>query len=408
MDMSGIGNMLSAIPGGFQQGQIANNQIDQQQLQLADQRAKQMGAAAYFRALQTMMGPQGGQGPQPPAPGQPSISSTAIPGQQMMPPMAMNGGQPMQGSDGGMLPPDMAMQTQPASGATALGGPPGGQQQLTWQGIIKSLKTSNPNASDLELAHAVDHFMPMMTMQNRLEWQQMKNELMYEMAGMRAATQQRGQDIRADTTSERTDVMRQREEGVNTRFSTAEDRRERSLSQRDQQFQQREQRLQDALKLRGDTTWARLDQQKQQAQQRIQAGDRRQAVIEWRAAVDAQHKLAMEKIQATNISSGMKPADRDKLLADQNAWYRGEIERLKNMTTQRGNISDEQEIPGSRSVTDLPTTKAPPVAPAAGNTQPVPQAFAGDADGTKYKKGDQTWVKQGNNLVLENGAGNQQ
>jgi hypothetical protein len=391
---------------------------------------------AYFRALQGMFNPTAGVPGQTPQPGQPSVSMAqhAMPGPSMgspappqQPPMPQ--GVPPGGAPSGGMP------QQPTAGAAAPSPPgapspaPGGQDymqkavdppqpQMSWQGIVQSLKQQNPAASDLELAHAVDHFMPMMTMQNKLEWQQMRNELMWEMTKMRtdttargqdvrASTAERGQDTRADTTNRRTDVIGQQEEGRQGRFDTSEDRRNRALDQRGEQFKQREDRLERGLQLRSDQGWQRLQQAKDQAQQRIQQGDRRQAVIDWRAAVDAQHKMAMEKIQANSTMNSMKPADREKLLKDQNEWYRGEIEKLKNLTTQRGNISD-QGTPAGQSTTDVPPGQplpgAKPAASAAAGGQPLPAAFKDDPDGTKYQKDGKTWIKSGDQLVIENGG----
>jgi hypothetical protein len=430
VDLSGVGQMMGAVPGGFQQGQIANNQIDQGQLQVANERAKQVGMQAYFRALQGMFNPTAGVPGQTPQPGQPSVSMAqhAMPGPSM--------GSPRRRSNRpchrGCLCPVCAVRRN-ATTANWWGSraeptwstvtrssravdPP--QPQMSWQGIVQSLKQQNPAASDLELAHAVDHFMPMMTMQNKLEWQQMRNELMWEMTKMRtdttargqdvrASTAERGQDTRADTTNRRTDVIGQQEEGRQGRFDTSEDRRNRALDQRGEQFKQREDRLERGLQLRSDQGWQRLQQAKDQAQQRIQQGDRRQAVIDWRAAVDAQHKMAMEKIQANSTMNSMKPADREKLLKDQNEWYRGEIEKLKNLTTQRGNISD-QGTPAGQSTTDVPPGQplpgAKPAASAAAGGQPLPAAFKDDPDGTKYQKDGKTWIKSGDQLVIENGG----
>lgn len=449
MNLGGLGNMMGAVPGGFQQGQMANNQIDQQQLALVDQRAKQVGMQAYYRALQGMMGQQG-QGPQPPMPGQPSMpqqgqgpqmSPQAMPGPQMQGPqmqapqqMAMQGGQPMRGADGGMLPPDMqsapAAMPQPPTGATPQNPPGGGQsppgqlpggQQMSWQQIAQAIKQQNPGVDDLALAHALDKFMPMMTLQAQADWRNIRSQVLENIAGIKADAQIGAAGLRSDATVE---AAGRRADATTTAATTRagatvdaagirETGRTADRDQRASQFQQREDRLERGLQLRSDTTWQRLEQQKQAAEQRVQQGDRRQAVVEWRAAVDAQHKLVMEKIMATNVNNAMKPKERETMLRDQNTWYREQIEKIKNMATQRGNVTSEQEIPGSQTTTELPLKPALPVAPVApggssvaavGGGQPLPQAFQGDPDGTKYQKDGKTWVKQGAQLVLENGG----
>lgn len=445
MNLGGLGQMMGAVPGGYQQGQIADNQIDQQHLQLADTRAKQIGMQAYYRALQGMMAPQGGQGPQPPMPGQPStpsgpqMSPQAMPGPQMQGPqppqmMAMNaGGQPQRGADGGMMPPDTqsapAAMPQLATGATPQS-PPGGtatppsmpsggqpQQQpgqMTWQQIVQAIKQQNPGVDDLSLAHAVDAFKPMMTLQAQSDWRNIRSQVLENIAGIKADAQLGSAGIRADATTEaattRAGAAREAEQGKDRRFDTAETRRQAALDQRGEQFKAREDRLERGLALRSDTTYQRLEQQKQALEQRVMAGDKRQAVVELRAVIDAQHKLAMEKITATSVNNAMKPAERQQFIKDQNESYREQIEKLKNLSTQRGNITSEKEIPGSQTTTELPVKPAPSIAPAApavsavGGGQPLPQAFQADPDGSKYQKDGKTWVKQGNQLVLENGG----
>lgn len=443
MNLGGMGQMMGAVPGGFQQGQIANNQIDQQHLQLIDTRAKQAGMEAYFRALHGMMTP-GGQGPQPPMPGQPSMpqqgsapqmSPQAMPGPHMQSPMAMNNGQPVLASDGGIMPP---MQSAPASGVQPAGPPgvqqsppvqaPGGQQQMSWQFVATQLKQQNPGVDDLALAHAVDKFVPMMNQQSKLEWQQLRNEVLrdvasirggaqVEAAGTRADAQVQSAGIRADATDNRTEAQREAEKNKGARFDTAEGRRERALTQRDEQFQQREQRLQDSLKLRGDQGWARLQQQKEQAQQRVQQGDRRQAVVEWRAAIDAQHKMAMERIQTMNMNVAGSVKDKQALVKEQDAWYKAEIEKLKSMATQRGNTTDDGPIIGKsvedkpvvapaakpKAAADAPAVVSPPAAPTGGEQTMPAGPFADKPDGTRLQRGSEVWVKRGDQLVLENG-----
>lgn len=459
MNLSGIGAGLSAVGGGFQQGQIQNNQIEAGQLQNADAQAKQIGMAAYFRALQGLTGgaagAPGGQGPQPPNPGQPSMPSQPPPGPSSggpgAPAVMDRGGQAspdaqgfydrnatLQAPGGGAYPPPAggqpsqsgmqsapaAMPQQPGPG----GGDPtmmrnpnlGGQQpddgqgglRLTWQGIAHSIKAQNPGVSDLALAHAVDKFVPMMAAQSQAEWRNLRTEMMGQIADVKsqawrdtAATRAQGgvdaAGVRAGAANYATDARERvgtaAETGRQGRFDTSEDRRRDAMDQRDQQFQQREQRLQDSLKLRGDSTWARLDQQKQQFEQRIQQGDRRQAVTEWRATVDAQHKYAMEKILS---SRDMKPAERQQMIQDQNGWYTGQIERMQNLTSQRGNMTDGGSKVTGQTVEDAPAPQTGAPAQAAPG-QPLPPAFKTDPDGTTYNKGGRQWEKQGDKLIMK-------
>lgn len=446
MNLSGIGAGLGAVGGGFQQGQIQNNQIEAGQLQNADAQAKQIGMAAYFRALQGLTGgaagAPGGQGPQPPNPGQPSMPAQPSPGPSSggpAPPAVMDRSGPAvpdaQGAYGpnavmmppaGGQPPQPGMQSAPAAmsqqpgpgGQQPPGAPPGpggqpddgqGGLRLTWQGIAHSIKAQNPGVSDLALAHAVDKFVPMMAAQSQAEWRNLRTEMMGQIADVksqawrdtaqtRADAARYGADTRAGASNYSADARERTQSAAETgrqgRFDTSEDRRRDAMDQRQSQFDQREQRLQDSLKLRGDSTWARLDQQKQQFEQRIQQGDRRQAVTEWRATVDAQHKYAMEKILS---SRDMKPAERQQMIQDQNGWYTGQIERMQNLTSQRGNMTDGGSKVTGQTVEDAPAPQTG--APAPG--QPLPPAFKTDPDGTTYNKGGRQWEKQGDKLIMK-------
>jgi hypothetical protein len=442
MNLSGLGAGLGAVGGGYQQGMLANNQIEAGQLQNAEAQAKQIGMAAYFRALQGLTGgaggpPGGGQGPQAPMPGQPSQPSPApaLPPGPAGPPAVMDRsgvaapdaqgvygrGATMQtpGAEGGAFPqaPPPGMQSAPAAmpqqgpgGPSTPGVPPGpgdqtdgqGGLRLTWQGIAHSIKANNPGVNDLALAHAVDKFVPMMAAQSQAEWRNLRTEMMGQIADVKsqawrdtAATRaDAARDVagtRAGASNYSADARERSQSAAETgrqgRFDTSEDRRRDAMDQRDQQFQQREQRLQDSLKLRTDSTWARLDQQKQQFEQRIAQGDRRQAVTEWRATVDAQHKYAMEKILSAR---DMKPAERQQMIADQNGWYTGQIERMKNLTSQQGNMTDGGSKVISQTVENAPA-----------GAQALPPAFKADPDGTSYQKGGQTWIKQGDKLIMK-------
>jgi hypothetical protein len=457
MNIGSMGVQLGAVPGGFEQGQLANNQIEQGQLQNADMQAKQIGMAAYFRALQGLTGgtaPGGGGGPQPPQPGQPSVPmqppAPALPPGPAAPPAVMDrrgqaspdaqGGYgseaTLQSPGGGPYPAPAPQPGAPsAAPVMASGGQPTDEQgglRLTWQGIAHSIKANNPGVSDLALAHAVDKFVPMMAAQSQAEWRNLRTEMMGQIAdvkanawrdtaGMRADASRYGADKRAESSTygadRRADTQADLEEGRDRRFNTGEDRRNRSLDQRAEQFKAREDRLERSLQLRTDSTWARLDQQKQQFEQRIAQGDRRQAVTEWRATVDAQHKYAMEKILSAR---DMNANERQKMIADQNGWYTDQIARMKNLTTQQGNLTDGGNTVNGITVENAPAPRAPaapqatpapqaapepapapaPAAPSAG-TQLLPPAFATDPDGTIYNKGGYQYEKRGDKLIMK-------
>lgn len=434
MNFSGAMSGLSAVPGGQMAGTEELQNIQQRDLAIKDTQAKQIGMAAYWRALQGMMGTPG-QGPMPPNPGQPSMP----PGQQMA--GAPQGGPPQAPQP---MPPGMARPPMPISqqGMPQGGPPPGaapappqgqpqgmppGQEQpggqgpgspeqpMSWQRVVMAIKQHNPNLPDQALAAAVDHFMPMMTMQSKLEWQKLRNDLLMDVATMKTdASRDNTRDrtdaqrdvagIRSDTsranTTDRIGQRQTEEEGRSGRAATAEDRRERAMGQRQSQFDQREERLTKGLKLREDSTWARLDQSKQALQQRIQAGDKTRAVTEYRAALDAQHKRAMEIIQSTSMMNNMKPDERQKFLKEQNAWYNGELDKLQNLATTRGNVTD-MGTPVSTTVEDAPPkpaapagTKAvptqsfrPPVAQEAAPAGPKPPQVGEVRNGYKFKGG---------------------
>lgn len=424
MNFGAMAPGLSAVPGGMMAGTSQMQQIDMQQLQLKDAQAKQVGMQAYFRALQSMgITPPGQQnGPQPPMPGQPSPSAQpqGMPpgGPQGAPPQAMPGPQMMQQPPQGIPPGAMGPQgpVQPnrqgvyPANAVMTGGPPGGpqgpqgappmpqqgmppqqqpagpqgpqgapqaQQPLTWQQIAQAIKQQNPGVDDLALAHAVDKFVPLMTQQSQADWRQQRMELQYEISRMRDETMRRNADVRA-TTADAAETGRTR------RSDQTDDRVRDRMDQQDEQFKARENRLERGLQLRSDTTWTRLQQAKEAAQARIAQGDKRQAVSEYRAALDAQHKLAIEKIQASSINNQMKPAEREKFIKDQNDWYTGEITKLRNLATQRGNVSDE--MPADKS-TVIPT--APSVAPAQAAPAAPPPPKPGEVrDGYRFKGGN--------------------
>lgn len=432
MDLSGLGASLSAVPGGYQQGMQNLNQIDIQQLQIADQKAKQIGQQAYFRALQGMFG-QGGppgqpQGPQPPMPGQSSAPpQQAMPGPQMQPPMqvadargpAQPGPSGVYGRDAVMMPPPAGSQA-PAPPMAQLPGAsppptqaPGGQPQLTWQNIVQHVKQQNPGVNDQALAAAVDHFMPMMTQAAAADWRNMRSQIMLDIANVRAAA---GRDIADTRAGGQVDAATVRGEAgrdiATTRagatMSAAETRAEEQRANREargEQFKQREERLEKSLQLRTDSTWTRLQQQKEQFEQRIAQGDRRQAVVEWRATLDAQHKLAMEKILSAR---DMRPKERDEMIKAQNEIYTAQIDRMKNLSSGRGNISDTMPADAEVTVTPAPVKPAAPrvpssAAPAAMTPAPGETSAASQPPVSALKEGVVTTFGNGQKWTLEGG-----
>lgn len=178
-----------------------------------------------------------------------------------------------------------------------------------------------------------------------------------------------------DLAQARIDAAKAMEQGRNERAAAAEagkseratarnERTDRRLDQADT----REQRLAAGAAVRQDQRWQQLEQQKQALAQRAQQGGDRQALAQWRAIVDAQHKRATEILQANNAAVNMKAADRKNLLADQDAFYRAEIEKMRG-------------VMGSSTPTGGTTPAGEPAAPKTQERAPAPAAAAPAASG---------------------------
>lgn len=186
MNLSGLASGLSAVYPGMVQGDTAATELDQKKAQLQQLLTLMGGQQARGNALGSMFGggPNGamamppGQNSMPPAPPASFMGQGGAPSAGAMPP----GGQMGRFAQGPGLPGGM----QPGPGT---GGPPGppqgqggpGQQPLDWRMIIRSVQQQNPGLPPEQLAAAVDQFMPMMSMQSRLEWQQMSMQLRAQM-----------------------------------------------------------------------------------------------------------------------------------------------------------------------------------------------------------------------------------
>jgi hypothetical protein len=106
--------------------------------------------------------------------------------------------------------------------------------------------------------------------------------------------------------------------------------------------------------VRQDQRWQQLEVQKQEAARRAQEGGDKAALAKWRAIVDAQHKRATEIIQASNVMSGLKPAEKKDLLAEQNSFYRDEIANMRN-----GSQPAAPQTAGQPPAPGAPSAKAP-------------------------------------------------
>lgn len=448
MNLSG----LSAVYPGYSAQRRTDTDTDLQDERLQDARRDALAKAAYGSALQMLAqsGPQAPppgqmsqpqQGQQPPMPG---MSPGGPQGPQMQPPGMMPQAQPPMAPPQGPAdfnqrfsaanlptsgPPGMPQGPQmqpPGMPQQPPGMPPGmqqprpqGQQQLDWRSIVQAVQKANPNIDPAVMAKAVDQFMPMMNQQSQQEWRQLSLQIREQAIQSRETmllTAERGRTERstavndtrrqiADTNADtRLDIAGAAEEGRNRRADQSVTARRDiagdNRTQREQQFQQREQRLQQSLKLREDSTWARLEQQKQQATARLAQGADRQALSEWRAVLDAQHKHTIERIQAYSINNNMPAAERKKMLDDAEQSYRQQLEEMRTKfghTTPTNNQPTNNQPaaqPGQPKIQDRATTPQQPAA-----STPVPDAYKNDPDGTVYEKDGKKWVKQGDKLT---------
>jgi hypothetical protein len=389
----------SAAYGGYQNARLQDNQIQSGDITNQNALIDQQGTEALGRAIaafqaqvpgaQPMPGagpqgpmPNGGHMGQPPMPGQPSVprQSVASPPQMQSPgfqPGPTNAAPQMQSP--GFQPPGGQPQGQPAAMGAMPGGGAGGIEalrgKLDVQTLMGAIAKANPGASPAVLASAVTKALPLLTAQAQMDWKQMS----LAMAGGRLENAREGTAIRqqeADRKQEQGDVrLQQGERRVTNLEADTGSKIERRGAQTQQGAQRIEQagakeaRLAAAVAVRQDQGWQRLEQQKEALAQRItQAGDRSK-ISEWRAIVDAQHKRAMEIIQANSINSGLTPADKKALISEQNKFY---DEQIKQMRGGQGNST------GRPAVTD---TTGQPAAPKV--EERVPQGATTPAMGAK-------------------------
>ncbi len=173
---------------------------------------------------------------------------------------------------------------------------------------------ANPGAKPEILAHAVNKFLPLMNQQAQMEWKQVQMAIMAE---------------RANQGADRIELQR-----------GAEQRRQEQGDQRIDLQTQREARLAAGAQVRQDQGYQRLDMAKQELERKITQGGDRNALAQWRAVVDAQHKRAQEIIQSSNFGNTMDARGKKELLDEQRKFYDAEIEKMRaatGRTTPEGN-----------------------------------------------------------------------
>jgi len=69
----------------------------------------------------------------------------------------------------------------PGGGMMGMGGGP----SLDWRVIIQNVARSNPGAPPEVIAAAVDQFVPMMNMESKLQWQELRNQFQMQLAEMK-------------------------------------------------------------------------------------------------------------------------------------------------------------------------------------------------------------------------------
>jgi hypothetical protein len=454
---AGLAAGLSALVPGYQQGEDTQYKLDKER---RDALATKAAGSALQMLAQSGMGqqtaasvfgpgggpqqgpppgggmpPQGGAPmqqpgmPQPPQPGQPSMPQQPPGGPQGGPPM---GGAPPGMPPGGARPPMPGPQPGMPPGGPQAGGPqgqppqlPGGRQPLDWRQIVAAVQQSNPNIPPDVLMGAVNQFLPMMTQQSQMEWRQVSLQMREQALQQREhdfMIAEQGRNQRSDTASSdrrygvdtRADTAAAAETGRDTRAATTEagrnTRAEKNLGEKQREFAEREQRLQESLKLRTDSTWARLEQQKQQAQQRVEASQGKQGLAEWRAAADAQYRYIRTKIQAESAATGLNAKDKKALLDQAEMQYNEQIGQLREKFGRSTPTGGTTTGPAAPKVSDkLPTAPSEPgkvvagapatagPAPAPGGAMPPPEAISA------LKEGQVTTFENGQKWTLKNG-----
>lgn len=389
---------LSAVYPGYQQADSNDAQTRLKKAQATGAETELAGDAAFGNTLKMMQAqipgaqpmpgaqgppmqggqppPQMAQGPQAPEPGLPSVRMR--PPQPMQPPMPQGQPQPQGGAP-------MQPQGQPQGQPGPQGGGPGmqgGQGQLDWRVIMGKVAQANPNAPPQVLAAAVNKFLPLMNQQAQMEWKNVSLAL----AAQRANTGQESADTRRNQGNQRIDIQK----GAEERRTEQGDRRLDQGDTRNDMAADREKRLAAASTVRQDQGYQRLDMQRQDLERKVIQGNDRQALSQWRAVLDAQHKRAQEIIQSSNFGNTMDAKDKKNLLADQDQAYRAAIEEMRNKT---GRSTPEGNKPAASGKTN---DRAPEGNPASPVVLP-PEAKS------QLQEGHVTTFNNGQKWTLKNG-----
>lgn len=228
----------------------------------------------------------------------------------------------------------------PPSGGFTPPGPGGQGGPLDWRTAVQAVVRANPGIEQnpRALARAVDHYLPLMNQMSQQQWREMT--LAVRQSGIEsreaiARTYEAGRDRRLERSEEgRTERTEITEGGRSTRAETAEAGREgrsqRAESGRQQRFESREKRLDRNALIRQDQGAERLRLQREDLERKITQGGDRTQLAQWRTLLDAEHKRAQEIISAYSLNSNLPDEERKKLLAEQDKFYRDQIEMMKN------------------------------------------------------------------------------
>lgn len=316
-NLGGFSGLSAAYPG-YMAGEQSQADLDKSRATADEAQLKLAGADVLGRALtgqmpnqQPMQAPQ-----QPPMPPQGARPMAPPPGQPSVP----NGptSAPQQGTPAPVAP------AQPAAGTA--GAPPAqggsGLPEISLQGLVGRILQTSPGIQQNPqvLLAALERAAPILDRQGKDDLAEMKQNFQNKMLDMRKT------------------LADQREEGLTQRAADSNQRKDRNADQRDT----REARLAGSTAVRQDQTYQRLDMQRQDLERKINDTGDKQALAQWRAVVDAQHKRATEVIQSNSQISGFTPEDKKALLDEQRQNYEQAIggmrQRMGGTTPTGGTV----------------------------------------------------------------------